>query len=104
MRSGAWVRHWPLRTLVLELNVLCVRGGLAGDTPHERYHHFLRRLQHPAFALGVLREYPGARRDGVPGPSISGWRAGWSSRTGWSANLALCGNGAAATRWAPWPR
>ncbi|GKQ36401.1 type 2 lanthipeptide synthetase LanM family protein [Streptomyces sp. A012304] len=51
------------RTLVLELNVLRVRGSLAGDTPHERYHHFLQRLQNPAFALGVLREYPVLARD-----------------------------------------
>ncbi|MEU5052264.1 type 2 lanthipeptide synthetase LanM family protein [Streptomyces sp. NPDC021096] len=51
------------RTMVLELNVLRVEGGLQGDSPCERYRDFLRRLRDPAYALGLLREYPVLARD-----------------------------------------
>ena len=46
------------RTLVLELHVTRVQGGLQGDTPEERFGSFARRLRDPRFALGLLEEYP----------------------------------------------
>ena len=51
------------RVMALELNVLRIRGDLAGATPHERFHHFLHRLRQPAHALRLLREYPVLARD-----------------------------------------
>jgi type 2 lantibiotic biosynthesis protein LanM len=61
------------RTLVLELNVLRLRGELTGADPHERYHHFLHRLRQPAYALSVLREYPVLARDLVR--TVDNWEA-----------------------------
>ena len=46
------------RTLVLELHVARVHRQLAGATPEERFQSFARALRDPAFALGLLREYP----------------------------------------------
>ncbi|WP_369216630.1 type 2 lanthipeptide synthetase LanM family protein [Streptomyces flavofungini] len=51
------------RTLVLELNVLRVRGGLTGETPEDRFKDFLRGLADPAYALGLLKDYPVLARD-----------------------------------------
>jgi len=46
------------RTVVLELNVLRVKGELEGDTPEERYRNFLKRLGQWDRALDFLHEYP----------------------------------------------
>ncbi|MEV0126728.1 type 2 lanthipeptide synthetase LanM family protein [Streptomyces sp. NPDC050703] len=51
------------RTIVLELNVLRVRGGLEGATPEDRFQHFLRKLADPEYAVGLLRDYPVLARD-----------------------------------------
>lgn len=61
------------RTLVLELNVLRLRGELAGSDSHARYHHFLHLLRRPERALAVLREYPVLARDVVR--AIDDWTA-----------------------------
>lgn len=46
------------RTLVLELNVARVQGTLEGETPEERFEHFLNRLGEREVALGILEDYP----------------------------------------------
>ena len=46
------------RTLVLELNVARVRERLQGDTPEERFQHFLWRLTQEGEMLAILEEYP----------------------------------------------
>jgi len=46
------------RTLVLELHVARLQEELRGATPEERFASFVERLGDPAFALGLLREYP----------------------------------------------
>ncbi|HEX6292736.1 MAG TPA: type 2 lanthipeptide synthetase LanM family protein [Herpetosiphonaceae bacterium] len=45
------------RTLVLELNVARLQGGLRGDTANERFQSFLERLQQHDSVLPLLREY-----------------------------------------------
>lgn len=45
-------------TMALELNVSRLRGELEGETKELRFRNFLRRLQDPQFALGILQEYP----------------------------------------------
>jgi class II lanthipeptide synthase len=44
-------------TIVLELNVARMQGNLHGETPQERFKHFLDRLAHPAYMLPLLEEY-----------------------------------------------
>jgi type 2 lantibiotic biosynthesis protein LanM len=44
-------------TIVLELNVARVQGNLQGDTPQERFQHFLHYLAHPEHMLPLLEEY-----------------------------------------------
>jgi len=46
------------RTVVLELNVARMEDSLVGDTPEQRFDHFLRRLQDPQIAGRLLDEYP----------------------------------------------
>lgn len=46
------------RTLALEVNVARLEGLLEGDTPEERFVHFIARLREPEAALSLLREYP----------------------------------------------
>ncbi len=53
------------RTLILELNVLRVRGLLAGNTPQERFRSFLKRLRQPEVARSILQEYPIIARQSV---------------------------------------
>ncbi len=66
-------RLWTMlgRTLVLELNVSRLRGELAGETPEDRFEAFRARLQHPATALALLREYPVLAQQLADG--LSGW-------------------------------
>lgn len=54
----ARLRSMLARTLVLELNVARLRDDLTGETPHDRYADFIRRLADPAYAARVLQEYP----------------------------------------------
>ncbi len=46
------------RTVVLELNVARVQGHLSGETPEERFAHFLHQLAEPECMLTLLEEYP----------------------------------------------
>lgn len=46
------------RTLTLELNVARLRGQLEGETPEERFRHFLTQLRERDVALSTLLEYP----------------------------------------------
>ncbi len=46
------------RTLVLELHVARLRDQLTGETSEARFRSFVELLCDPAFALGLLREYP----------------------------------------------
>jgi type 2 lantibiotic biosynthesis protein LanM len=46
------------RTFTLELHVARLIGGLAGDTPQERFQSFVKLLKEPEAALKFLREYP----------------------------------------------
>lgn len=46
------------RTLALEVNVARLEGLLEGNTPEERFNHFLTGLREPEKALAMLREYP----------------------------------------------
>lgn len=46
------------RTLVLELHVARLQGLLRGDTPEERFEHFIERLSDHETALAILQEYP----------------------------------------------
>jgi len=46
------------RTMVLELNVARMEGVLEGDTPEQRFEHFLNRLCEPEVAQRLLDEYP----------------------------------------------
>jgi type 2 lantibiotic biosynthesis protein LanM len=47
-----------LRTFVLELNVARVQGRLQGDTPEERFQHFVQHLSRREGILELLEEYP----------------------------------------------
>jgi type 2 lantibiotic biosynthesis protein LanM len=50
---------WMLdRTLVLELNVARLQGGLSGSTPQERFDNFVARLGQVEVAHGLFLEYP----------------------------------------------
>ncbi len=49
---------WPLRTLVLELNIARLRGHLKGNDSRQRFQEFINGLQEPAEALRLLSEYP----------------------------------------------
>jgi type 2 lantibiotic biosynthesis protein LanM len=46
------------RTAVLELHVARLEGLLRGDSPHERFQHFIERLRQPDVTLALLEEYP----------------------------------------------
>lgn len=46
------------RTLVLELHVARIRGGLEGATSQARFEDFVERLREPGYALAILEEYP----------------------------------------------
>jgi type 2 lantibiotic biosynthesis protein LanM len=46
------------KTLILELNVARVEGRLQGDTPEQRFDHFLEHLSEPGQMLALLEEYP----------------------------------------------
>jgi type 2 lantibiotic biosynthesis protein LanM len=46
-----------LRTIALELNVARVQGRLQGETPEERFQHFLDQLAQPTGMLPLLEEY-----------------------------------------------
>lgn len=46
------------RTLVLEMHVARLQGGLAGDTPQARFAAFSARLREPAQRRALLAEYP----------------------------------------------
>lgn len=46
------------RTLVLELHVARLLGGLAGDTAEERFRCFAAQLRRPEVALDLLRRFP----------------------------------------------
>ncbi|WNG14693.1 type 2 lanthipeptide synthetase LanM family protein [Cystobacter fuscus] len=46
------------RTLILELNICRIQGKLAGDTPQERFQHFVNLLARRDVALGLWEEYP----------------------------------------------
>lgn len=46
------------RTLALEVNVARLEGLLEGDTPEQRFNHFIERLREPETALAIFREYP----------------------------------------------
>jgi hypothetical protein len=61
------------RTLVLELNVARLQGELGGDTPEERFQHFVRRLRDPGCALALFHEYPVLARQVVG--CIESWGA-----------------------------
>ncbi|HXO28227.1 MAG TPA: type 2 lanthipeptide synthetase LanM family protein [Thermoanaerobaculia bacterium] len=63
---------WPLRVLVVELNVARLRGELTGDDPKGRFQQFVTRLRDPEVALGLLREYPVLARQLVE--CAAGWR------------------------------
>lgn len=45
-------------TLVLELNVARLQGGLTGDTPEERFDSFLRSVRGSNAAVAILQNYP----------------------------------------------
>ncbi|MGC0314362.1 type 2 lanthipeptide synthetase LanM family protein [Kitasatospora acidiphila] len=47
-----------VRTVIVELHVAKLTGGLTGDTPQERYREFVQRLTEPARAVELLAEYP----------------------------------------------
>jgi type 2 lantibiotic biosynthesis protein LanM len=47
-----------LRTFVLELNVARVQDRLQGDTPEERFQHFVQHLSRREGILPLLKEYP----------------------------------------------
>jgi type 2 lantibiotic biosynthesis protein LanM len=49
---------WPLRTMVLELNVARLQGELKGSDPRSRFQEFIGRLRDPEIALKLLTEYP----------------------------------------------
>ncbi|GKQ36402.1 type 2 lanthipeptide synthetase LanM family protein [Streptomyces sp. A012304] len=46
------------RTVILELQAARLQGLLEGDTPQERFAHFVRGLRDRDRALDILREYP----------------------------------------------
>lgn len=46
------------KTLVLELNVARVQERLQGETPEQRFTHFLDQLASPGQLLALLEEYP----------------------------------------------
>jgi type 2 lantibiotic biosynthesis protein LanM len=46
------------KTLILELNVARVQGRLQGETPGQRFDHFLQHLSNPGQMLALLEEYP----------------------------------------------
>ncbi|HEY0928799.1 MAG TPA: type 2 lanthipeptide synthetase LanM family protein [Gemmatimonas sp.] len=46
------------KVLVLELNVMRLRGGLVGNTGDERFQHFLRTLDDDATRQALFNEYP----------------------------------------------
>jgi type 2 lantibiotic biosynthesis protein LanM len=46
------------RTIALEVNVARLEGLLEGNTPEERFNHFMARLRQPETALAIFREYP----------------------------------------------
>jgi type 2 lantibiotic biosynthesis protein LanM len=50
------------RTLVLELNAARLDGLLSGDTPEDRWRHFLRISSEPSFWEGLSGQYPTLRR------------------------------------------
>ncbi|MEV7777590.1 type 2 lanthipeptide synthetase LanM family protein [Kitasatospora sp. NPDC088351] len=47
-----------VRTVITELHVARIAGGLTGDTPEARYRGFLDRITAPEQALLLLAEYP----------------------------------------------
>jgi len=46
------------KVLILELNIERLQDHLDGDTPQDRFSHFLEKLRDPTYSLGILREYP----------------------------------------------
>jgi len=46
------------RTMVLELNVARLEGRLSGDTPEDRFRHFVESVRQPATAFAIRQEYP----------------------------------------------
>lgn len=48
---------WPLRTMVLELNVSRLQGDLKSPEAQGRFLEFIDRLNNPKIALQLLREY-----------------------------------------------
>lgn len=54
-----WQLIWMLeRTMVLELNVARLQDRLYGDTPEERFEHFLARLKKRDVEVALFQEYP----------------------------------------------
>ncbi len=47
-----------LQTLVFELRLARLQGGLQGPTPEARYQDFIRQLHTPAFAARLISDYP----------------------------------------------
>ena len=66
---------WPLRAMVLELNVARLQGDLKSEDPRGRFQEFVDRLQDRDRALGLLAEYPVLAR------ALVGCMARWSSAT-----------------------
>ncbi len=46
------------RTMILELNIAKLGGELTGDNSKSRFKSFVKKLEHPEFALQLLNEYP----------------------------------------------
>lgn len=61
------------RMCVLELNAARVKGQLTGDSPQERFGHFLRLLRDPDYVLALWRAYPVLARYQVE--VLDTWRA-----------------------------
>lgn len=50
------------RTMTLELNVARLQGHLQGDTPEERFQHFVEKLSYDAGIIPLLEEYAALAR------------------------------------------
>jgi type 2 lantibiotic biosynthesis protein LanM len=46
------------RTMILELNIARLQGGLHGETPEARFDSFLERLKQYEIVIPILEEYP----------------------------------------------
>jgi type 2 lantibiotic biosynthesis protein LanM len=66
---------WPVRVLVVELNVARLRGELTAGDAGGRFEQFVARLQDPGIASDLYREYPVLARQLVE------CAAAWSANT-----------------------